>query len=45
MVKSNLASNDVVRLPLVKIQSEEVKNTLNQFCNQITSFDLSTGLN
>lgn len=40
MFKSNLASNDVVRLPLVKIQSEEVKNKLNQFCNQLTSFDL-----
>ena len=39
MVKLNLANNDVVRLPLVKIQSEEVKNTLNQFCNELITFD------
>jgi 4-hydroxy-tetrahydrodipicolinate synthase len=30
MVRYNLATDDSVRLPLVKIQSEEVKNTLNE---------------
>ena len=30
MVRYNLATDDSVRLPLVKIQSDEVKNTLNE---------------
>lgn len=37
MFKSKLASSDVVRLPLVKIQSEEVKLKLDSYCNQIDS--------
>ena len=42
MVKLTLAKDESVRLPLVKIQSEEVKNKLDEISNLLTTISSST---